>query len=71
MGTIVLNLDAVPRIALRALLRGATDALANGRKPCATLTLYIVAVAPPAQITPQNKASLIADAMRIRAVIGC
>jgi TolB protein len=66
---------AVLRNALRAILRTASDAVAAGRRPvaCVALTAYIVAVrlAPASQLTASEKAELVADATRIRAVIGC
>ena len=69
--------SAVLRIGLRATLQAAAGALllpALVGKPvaCAALTVYINAVnSPRAPITPQNQASLTADANRILAVIGC
>jgi HYR domain len=56
-------------------LQAAIDAAVAGNKPaaCAALQLYvfIVQIAPPTSLTAAEKAELIADAKRIRAVLGC
>jgi Tol biopolymer transport system component len=61
--------------ALKATLQAASQALATGRRPvaCAAMAAYIVAVRalPARYLTTAQKAALIADATRIRAVIGC
>ena len=63
------------RPALRTSLQAAANALLARRPACAcrALTLYIAAVriAPARAFTAAEKAELIADATRIRAVIGC
>ena len=60
---------------LKATLRTAVNALATGRKPaaCAALAVYVstVRAVPTNVLTAAQKAELIADATRIRAVIGC
>jgi hypothetical protein len=66
---------AVIKTALKATLRAAAQALAAGQKPvaCAAMAAYVIAVKalPPRSATAAEKSALIADATRIRAVIGC
>jgi hypothetical protein len=61
--------------ALKTTLRAASQALAAGRKPvaCAAMAAYIIGVraVPSRYLTAAQKSELIADATRIRAVIGC
>ena len=60
---------------LKAILTTAANALTAGRKPaaCAALSAYssFVSAAPSLSLTPVEKSELIADATRIRRVIGC
>ena len=60
---------------LKAQLEGAAAALIQNTKPaaCKAMTLYIAAVrlAPASVLTAAEKADLVADATRIKAVIGC
>ena len=61
--------------ALRVMLQAASQALAAKRKPttCAALAVYIIGVraVPGGILSPAGKSELIADATRIRTVIGC
>ncbi len=61
--------------ALRVTLQAASQALAAKRKPaaCAALAVYIIGVraVPGGILSPAGKSELIADATRIRTVIGC
>lgn len=63
------------RPAFQATLRAATIALASGRPTvaCWALDLYIaeVRLAPARAFSPGERAALLADAMRIKAVLGC
>ena len=67
--------DARVEAVLRAGLLAASQALAAGRKPlaCASMNAYIAAVRllPTWMLSASRKSQLIADAARIRAVIGC
>ena len=61
--------------ALKAALQAVADAIAakHPKAACVALDLYVVAVklAPAKAFTAGEKADLIADAVRIKAVIGC
>ena len=61
--------------ALKAALQSAADATLarNPRAACLALNVYIAAVqnAPARAFTPAERSELIADARRIKAVIGC
>jgi hypothetical protein len=63
------------RPALKAALQAVADAIAakHPKVACIALDLYVVAVklAPAKAFTPAEKADLIADATRIKSVIGC
>lgn len=66
----------LPPLTKARLLAALQTALANPRnKPlaCAALSVFILLVQsqPPSAISPAKKAQLIADATRIKAVIGC
>ena len=69
-----LDLPAL-RPALKAALQAVADAIAarHPKAACVALDLYVVAVklAPAKAFTAAEKADLIADATRIKAVIGC
>jgi HYR domain len=60
---------------LRTRLEAAAKALVNNNRPaaCAALNLYkaAVSIAPARALASTEKAELMADANRIRAVIGC
>jgi HYR domain len=62
-------------LALRTQLQAAVDAFAakRPRAACLVLDLYIAAVrlAPTRALTPAERSELVADATRIKAVIGC